>query len=172
MGAAGNQPSLPHRCPSVAAGAGPPTRLSFPQLPRCPLRPQGEAVTVSSCSAGRRGMDGGAFPLRGSQGWLNSKLQALRGPSLSLNRTRPTPGLLRGWMERIRWLGEKRRAPEEVKVKSLLKQDFLSWVHPVLRQRRGEVRGPAPSWGLLLPEETKDVKVQLKVPRQCIFPRL
>lgn len=47
--------------------------------------------------------------------------------------------------------GGKAQAPEEVKVKSLLKQDFLSWVYPVLRQRRGEVSGPVPQLGTPAP---------------------
>lgn len=95
----------PHRCPSVAAGAGSlPTRLSLPPTPTMPFEATGGGGNSELLLCREKGdVDGGAFPLRGSQGWLNSKLQALRGPSLSLNRTRPTPWLATGggW-ERIR----------------------------------------------------------------------
>ena len=88
----------PHGCPPVAAGAGSLPHAAVPA-------PSSHAALGATWGGGasepllcreKGDVDGGASPLPGSQGWLNSKLQALRGPSLSLNRTRPTPWLATG----------------------------------------------------------------------------
>lgn len=101
VGAAGKPPSLPPRLPSGGSWIRLPPHAAVPA-------PSSHAALGATGGGGdsepllcreKQGVDGGASPLWGSQGWLNSKLQALRGPGLSLNRTRPTPWLATegGW---------------------------------------------------------------------------